>query len=83
MRTLIPLTALLALAISTATVTAARADEWCSFIDKAHARVHCGYSSLTGCKQSLSEQKGAYCMHDPGFAKLQSTQIKVAARAAK
>jgi hypothetical protein len=75
MRTIIPLTAFLALSI-----TAARADEWCGFIDKAHAPVHCGYSSLTECKQSLSDKKDAYCMPDPGFASLRNTQIKIAAR---
>ena len=78
MRTIIPLTALLALSI-----TAARADEWCSFVDKAHAPVHCGFSSLNECKQSLSDEKNAYCMHDPGFAGVETSRIKVAARAAK
>ena len=78
MRTIISLTALLALSI-----TAARADEWCSFIDKANAPVHCGFSSLNECKQSLSDEKNAYCMHDPGFASVQTPQIKVAVRAAR
>ena len=77
MRTIIPLTALLVL-----TITAARADEWCSFVDKANARVRCGYSSLSECKQSLSETKDGYCMPDPGFASVHA-RIKVAARAAR
>jgi len=64
MRTIIPLAALFALI----TVTAARADEWCSFIDKAHAPVHCGYSSLADCKQSIGDSKNGYCMPDPSFA---------------
>ncbi len=66
MRHTIPLAALLALI----TISAARADEWCGFIDKEHAPVHCGYSSLAECKQSLGDKKNAYCMPDPGFASL-------------
>jgi len=64
MRTIIPLAALFAFI----SLSAARADEWCSFIDKAHARVHCGYSSLADCRQSLGASKNAYCMPDPSFA---------------
>ena len=77
MRNTIALAALLALlAISTAS-----AAEWCGFVDKAHAPVHCGYSSLTECKQSLADKKDAYCMPDPGFASLQSGQVKLASNA--
>jgi hypothetical protein len=64
MRHTIALASLLALI----TVSSASAEEWCGFTDKEHAPVHCGYSSLTECKQSLGDQKGGYCMPDPGFA---------------
>jgi len=64
MRHIIPLAALLVLS----TVSAARANEWCGFVDKEHSRVHCGYSSLAECQQSLLDKKDAYCMPDPGFA---------------
>ena len=75
MRNTIALAALLALlAISTAS-----AAEWCGFIDKEHAPVHCGYSSLEQCKQSLGDKKNAYCMPDPGFAsRSDSRRIKIA-----
>ncbi len=50
--------------------TAAHADElWCGFLDKAGSAVHCGYSSLAECKQSLGDQKDAVCMPSPSFAK--------------
>jgi hypothetical protein len=64
MRHLIPLTALLALI----TISTARAAEWCGFIDKEHSPVHCGYSSLAECKQSLGDKKDGYCMPNPDFA---------------
>ena len=53
--------------------TPARAGEWCGFIDKAGARVHCGYSSLAECKQAIGDkkdQKDIYCLPDPTFAEL-------------
>lgn len=52
----------------TATMSAARADEWCGFIDKAGAQVRCGFSSRTECKQALGDKKDAYCLPDPTFA---------------
>ena len=55
MRHTIALAALLALIA----VSSARAEEWCGFIDKENAPVHCGYSSLEQCKQSLGDKKGA------------------------
>ncbi len=77
MRHTIALAALLALiAVSTA-----RAEEWCGFIDKEGAPVHCGYSSLEQCKQSTGDKKDAYCMPDPGFASLQSGRVKLASNA--
>lgn len=78
MRLVMPLAALLALSLS-----AANAAEWCGFIDKAHAPVHCGYSSLDECKQSLADQQNGYCMPDPGFARLENERIKLAARGAE
>ncbi|HTT48811.1 MAG TPA: hypothetical protein VMG39_12515 [Pseudolabrys sp.] len=75
MRTIISLTAFFAL-----TLTAANAAEWCGFIDKDHAPVHCGYSSLAECKQSVGDKKDGYCMPDPGFASREDGRIKVASR---
>lgn len=66
MRYTIALAALLALI----TVSSASAAEWCGFIDKEGAPVHCGYSTVEQCKQSLGDKKGGYCMPDPGFASL-------------
>jgi hypothetical protein len=75
MRHTIALAALLALV----TFSTAGAAEWCGFIDKVHAPVHCGYSSLEQCKQSLGDKKNAYCMPDPGFASLRHNgRVKVA-----
>ena len=75
MRTIISLTAFFAL-----TLTAANAAEWCGFIDKDHAPVHCGYSSLAECKQSVGDKKDGYCMPDPGFAGRDDGRVKVASR---
>lgn len=63
------------------TLTAANATEWCGFLDKENARVHCGYSSLEQCKQSLGDKKDGYCMPNPGFASRNSGAMKVASRA--
>jgi hypothetical protein len=74
MRHIIALAALFAL-----TLTAANAAEWCGFVDKENAPVHCGYSNLEQCKQSLGDKKNAYCMPDPGFAGLRHDgRVKVA-----
>jgi hypothetical protein len=62
------LLAIAAVACLAATMSPARADEWCGFIDKAGAPVRCGFSSLTECKQALGDKKDAYCMPDPTFA---------------
>jgi hypothetical protein len=47
----------------------ARANDWCGFQQKAHSRVHCGYSSLETCKRALADKKGGdksvTCMPDP------------------
>lgn len=75
MRYTIPLAALLALI----TVSTARATEWCGFIDKERAQVHCGYSSVEQCKQAIGDKKDAYCMPDPGFASLRRDgRVKIA-----
>jgi Protein of unknown function (DUF3551) len=60
--------AVLAAAIVTATVSPARAENWCGFIDKDHSQMRCGFSSLHDCKQAVGDKKDAYCMPDPEFA---------------
>ena len=54
------------LALSSAPAGAA---DWCGFKQKAHSRVHCGYSSLQTCKQALADKKTGdktvTCMPDP------------------
>jgi hypothetical protein len=65
MRVLLALAAVAGLA---ATISPARADEWCGFIDKAGSPVRCGFSSLAECKQALGDKKDAYCLPDPDFA---------------
>lgn len=61
-------TLLLAALLALTTLSTARANEWCAFVDKEHSPVRCGYSSLAECQQSLLDKKDAYCMPDPGFA---------------
>ena len=52
----------------------ASAQDWCGFLDKAHAQVQCGYSSLQQCQQALSDKKDSdkkepdktvVCLPDP------------------
>lgn len=49
----------------------ASAQDWCGFKQKAHSRVHCGFSSLQQCKQALSDKKekdgdkSVTCLPDP------------------
>lgn len=76
MRHVIALAALFAVML-----TAANAAEWCGFVDKARSQVRCGYSSLSECKQSLGDEKDAYCIPDPGFASRDSGRLKIASRA--
>ncbi len=45
------------------------AQEWCGFLDKDHARVRCGFDSVTDCKAALGHKKDAVCMPSPSFAK--------------
>ena len=56
MRHTISLAPLLALI----TVSTVRATEWCGFIDKEHAQVHCGYSSVEQCKQAIGNKKDPF-----------------------
>jgi hypothetical protein len=51
-----------------ASLSSARAEEWCGFVDKAGAQVRCGFSSLAECQQTIGDKKDAYCMPDPAFA---------------
>jgi Protein of unknown function (DUF3551) len=44
----------------------ASAEQWCGFLDKASARVQCGFSSEADCKQAISGD--AICIPDPYFA---------------
>jgi hypothetical protein len=70
MRIFTGLAGALSLAATLAFSTApAGAVDWCGFQQKAHARVHCGYSSLETCKQALADKKTGdktvTCMPDP------------------
>ena len=76
MRYITALAALLAISS-----TAANAAEWCGFIDKEHAPVRCGYSSLSECKQALADKTGGYCMPNPGVASRDAGKVRVARRA--
>ena len=59
----------------------ARAEHWCGFIDKAHAQVHCGYSSIAECKQATGDKKDAVCLPDPSFAKYEGRRLAALAPA--
>ena len=75
MRIFLKLAAGLALAGLVALPAApASASDWCGFRQKAHSRVHCGYSSLQVCKAKLADKKPTdkktrdkpvICMPDP------------------
>jgi hypothetical protein len=58
-----------------ASLSPARAEHWCGFIDKANAQVQCGYSSDTECKQATGDNKDAVCLPDPSFAKVESREL--------
>ena len=49
-------------------VCSASAEQWCGFLDKDHARVRCGFTSIKDCKQALHHKKDAVCMPSPSFA---------------
>ena len=60
-------TSLCGIAALTLPVATAHAEDYCGFKDQKGFRVHCGYSSVTECQQSIGG-KGAICMPDPEFA---------------
>jgi hypothetical protein len=70
---------LLAAVLLTAAVSSAQAENWCGFIDKDHSRVRCGFSSLDECKQTIGDNKAAYCMPDPNFAARDQADVRLAA----
>ena len=77
MRVFLGLTAAGLVAVS---LSSAAAEEWCGFVDKAGAQVHCGFSSLAECQQIVGDNKDAYCMPDPAFASRgHGVQFKLAA----
>jgi hypothetical protein len=68
----------LAAAATLAVPAPARAQDWCGFYQKADARVRCGFSSLQGCKEALTEkadkqkhkkkdEPAMTCLPDPAF----------------
>jgi hypothetical protein len=57
-------------------LTSARAQEWCGFLDKAHSRVRCGFISVKDCKQALHNKKDAICVPSPSFAKCISVNAR-------
>lgn len=66
---------LIAVAGFAASLSPARAEHWCGFIDKANAQVQCGYSSIAECKQATGDKKDAVCLPDPSFAKVEGREL--------
>lgn len=66
MRVLLGLAAAGLVAASLAT---AHAENYCGFLDQAHARVRCGFTSIKDCKHALHHKKDAVCVPSPSFAK--------------
>ena len=60
---------LVAAGLLAGSLASANAQEWCGFLDKAHARVRCGFTSVKDCKEALGHKKDAVCMLSPSFAK--------------
>jgi hypothetical protein len=62
---------ILAIASAMTLPTAASAQDWCGFHQKAGSRVRCGYTSVQHCKQALTDKKDAgkpvTCLPDPSF----------------
>ncbi len=54
-------------------LASARAENYCGFLDKAHAQVRCGFTSIKQCKEALGHKKDAVCMPSPSFAKSKRT----------
>ena len=63
------LLALAAAGLMAASLSAARAENYCGFLDQAHAPVRCGFTSIKDCKQALHHKKDAVCIPSPSFAK--------------
>ena len=59
---------LLAAVTFAASISPARAEKWCGFLDKEHSQVRCGYSSAGECKQAIGDNKNGICMPSPSFA---------------
>lgn len=60
---------LVAAGLIAGSLCSAQAEEWCGFLDQAHSRVRCGFSSIQDCKAALGKKKDAVCMPSPSFAK--------------
>jgi hypothetical protein len=71
--------ALLTASFLAAAVLPARAEHWCGFVDKDHARIRCGFSSIADCKQAVGEKKDGYCIPDPEFAVRDKAHVRLAA----
>ncbi len=71
MRVLLGLAAagFMTIGIMAASPHAARAEEYCGFLDQAHAQVRCGFTSIKRCQKALHHKKDAVCMPSPSFAK--------------
>lgn len=54
----------------------ARAEEYCGFLDKDHARVRCGFESVKDCEHALGHKKIAICVPSPSFAKRTSVSVR-------
>lgn len=67
---------LVAAGLIASSLTAARAENYCGFLDQAHARVRCGFTSIKDCKQALGHKKDAVCMPSPSFAKRLSPMVR-------
>ena len=57
---------ILALALTAASATAARADQWCGSSTQKDAVVQCGYMSSSDCETAVG--KGGMCFVDPDVA---------------
>lgn len=58
--------ALTATSVTAVSVTGAQADEWCGYAAQVNAIIQCGYSSITGCEDTIG--KGATCFVNPDYA---------------
>ena len=76
MRVLLGLAAagLIATSFVAAPLSAAHAENYCGFLDQAHARVRCGFTSIKDCQHALHHKKDAVCMPSPSFAQRMSVR---------